>query len=295
MPDTWRKEPLTWAAIGVALLLWAAAFAGIRAGLESFGPGQVALFRFGTASIALAGYALATRMRLPDARDLPAMMAAGLLGITIYHVALNFGERTVTAGAASLLISTSPVFTAILSASVLKERVTPWGWTGIGISFAGIALITFGEGGELGLEPNALLILLAAVATSVYFIVSKRPLKRYTALEFTTYAIWAGTLPLLVFAPGLVREFPHATPEAIRAVLFLGLFPGAVSYLLWNHALSRMPASVLSTFLYFQPVNAVWIAWLWLGEVPSLLAIAGGAISLLGVVVVNTKGIAPAR
>lgn len=291
----WRSQPSTWAAIAIALLLWAAAFAGIRAGLKSYGPGQVALLRFGTASLVLGAYAVFTRMRLPDARDLPRIAAAGFLGITIYHVALNFGEQTVTAGAAALLISTSPVFTALLSTWLLGERITAWGWTGIIVSFLGVALITLGEGGHMRLEPGALLILLAAVTTSGYFIVSKRPLRRYTALEFTTYAIWAGTVPMLVFAPGLIQQIPSATTEATVAVVFLGIFPGAVSYVLWSLALSRMPATALSTFLYFQPVNASVIAWIWLAEVPSTLAIVGGVISLAGVVVVNSKGVRPAE
>jgi drug/metabolite transporter (DMT)-like permease len=289
----WRSQPSTWAAIIVALLLWAAAFAGIRAGLESYGPGQVALLRFGTASIVLLAYAIVTRMRLPDRRDLPRIAAAGFLGITVYHVALNYGEQTVTAGAAALLISTSPVFTAMLSTWFLGERITAWGWAGILVSFFGVALITLGEGGHMQFDPGALLIMVAAVTTSAYFILSKRPLRRYSALEFTTYAIWAGTLPMLVFAPGLLEQVPNATTEATVAVVFLGIFPGAVSYVLWSLALSRMPATVLSTFLYFQPVNAALIAWVWLAEVPSTLAIVGGVVSLAGVVVVNARGVAP--
>ena len=286
-----RHQPSTWIAIAVALLLWAAAFAGIRAGLRDYGPGQVALLRFGTASIVLLVYALIARLRMPDVRDLPRIALAGLLGITIYHVALNYGEQTVSAGAAALLISTSPIFTAMLSSFVLRETITGWGWTGIAISFAGVALIALGEGGEFGLEPNALLILLSAVTTSLYFIVSKKPLRRYSALEFTTYAIWAGTIPMLVFAPGLIEQMPVAAPSSTWAVVFLGVFPGAVSYVLWSLALSRMPASTLATFLYFQPVNATWIAWLWLREVPSVLAIVGGVISVAGVVVVNVRGV----
>ena len=70
------------------------------------------------------------------------------------------------------------------------------------------------------------------------------------------------------------------------------MFPAAVAYVLWSHALSRMPASVLATFIYFQPVNATVIAWIWLAEVPSSLAFIGGAISLIGVAIVNTKGVA---
>lgn len=288
----WRGQPSVWISIVVALLLWASAFAGIRAGLESYGPGQVALLRFATASVVLFVYASVTRMRLPDRRDIPIIVAAGFLGITVYHTALNFGEQTVTAGAAALLISTSPIFTAILSSAVLKERITPLGWGGIIVSFLGVALIAVGEGGGLSLSPDALVILLAAFAASLYMIVGKRPLRRYSALEFTTYMIWAGTVPLLVFAPGLVEQMPVADPASTWAIVFLGVFPGAVSYVLWSFALSRMPASVLATFLYAQPVNATLIAWVWLAELPSTLAIVGGVVSLAGVVVVNARGVA---
>lgn len=288
--DGWRREPSTWLAIIVALMLWASAFAGIRAGLESYGPGQVALLRFIIASFLFAAWAFVTRMRLPDLADIPRIVVAGLLGITVYHVALNHGEVVVTAGAASLIISTSPIFTALLSTAFIGERLSGWGWAGILVSFAGVVLISMGEGGDLELEPRALLVLLAAVSTSVYFIVSKRPLRRYSALEFTSYAVWAGTFPMLVFAPGLIEQFAEADRAATLSVIYLGIFPGAVSYALWSYALSRMPASMLATFLYFQPVNAIFIAWVWLGEIPAVLALAGGAISLAGVVVVNTKG-----
>src|SRR5215213_1869524 len=98
------------AALVVTTVLWASAFAGIRTGLEAYGPGQVARFRF--ASAVLAGYATLTRMRLPERRDLPAVFLAGLLAFAVYHVALNYGEVTVSAGSASILIATAPAFTA---------------------------------------------------------------------------------------------------------------------------------------------------------------------------------------
>jgi drug/metabolite transporter (DMT)-like permease len=290
MEPDWRREPKTWLAIVVALLLWASAFAGIRAGLVDYGPGEVALLRFGTASLVLGVYALATRMRIPDRRDLPVIALAGLLGITIYHVALNFGERTVSAGAAALIISSNPVFVSMLSSRFLGERITRWGWASIAISFVGVAMISFGEGGGMTINTDALLILVAAVSTSLYFIVSKPPLRRYSGLEFTSYAIWAGTLPLLVFAPGLLSQFAQAQPSATLAVIYLGIFPGAIAYVLWSHALSRMPASSLAPFLYIQPVQAAVIAWIWLGEIPALLTVVGGIVAITGVVLLNTKG-----
>jgi drug/metabolite transporter (DMT)-like permease len=297
---SWKRDPKTWMAIAVTLLLWASAFAGIRAGMrltpaglpgpDGYGPGEVALLRFGTASLALALYALITRMRLPDRRDYGRIAIAGLTGITIYHVALNFGEMTVQAGAASLLIAAGPVFTALMSSAVLGERLTVLGWLGIAVAFVGVGVISMSQGGGLTFDPGALLILLAAVSTSVFFIVSKKPLTHYTALEFTSYSIWAGTIPLLVFAPGLVQQFPSAAPSATIAIIYLGIFPAAIAYVLWNYALARMPASILSSFLYLAPVLAMGIAWVWLGELPTVLTIVGGAVAIVGVVIVQTKG-----
>lgn len=297
---TWKRDSRTWVAIVGVLLLWSSAFAGIRAGLritasggpgaDGYGPGELALLRFGTASLALAGYALAKRMRLPDRADLPRIALAGILGISVYHVALNFGEMTVHAGAASLLIAAGPVFTALLSAAFLRERLTRTGWGGILVAFAGVAIIALSSGKGLRFTPGALLILLSAAVAAVFSILSKQSLRRYAALEFTSYAIWAGTVPMLVFLPGLVRQAHTAALPATFAVVYLGLFPAAIAYVLWNYALARMPASLLSSFLYLSPVLAIGIAWLWLGEVPSLLTVLGGAIAIAGVMLVQTRG-----
>ena len=296
----WRRNPRTWIAIAVTLLLWASAFAGIRAamrltpsgvpGPDGYGPGQVALLRFGTASVVLGVFALLTRMRPPARRDLPRIALAGFLGITVYHVALNFGELTVSAGAASLLISAGPVFTALLSVMFLRERLTVLGWLGIAVAFAGVAVISVSGTDGLHFTPGALLVLLSAVVTAVYFILSKPALRHYTALEFTSYAIWAGTIPMLVFAPGLIQQFPNAAPSATLAVLYLGIFPAAIAYVMWSYALSHMPASLLSAFLYVSPVLAMLIAWVWIGEVPAVLTVVGGVVAIVGVIIVQTKG-----
>jgi len=299
---TWRREPRTWLSIAGLLLLWASAFAGIRAGLrltvagglgsDGYGPGELALLRFGTASTVLALYALATRMRPPDRTDLPRIGLAGFLGISVYHLALNFGEVTVHAGAASLLISAGPVFTALLSTLFLHERLTGVGWGGILLALAGVALIALSGGRGPHFTPGALLILLAAAAAATFSILSKQSLRRYGALEFTSYAIWVGTLPLFIYLPGLLRQLRLAAPSATAAVIYLGIFPGAIAYLLWNYSLSRMPASLLSSFLYLSPVIACFIAWVWLGEIPAGLTILGGVIAILGVILVQTKGYA---
>ncbi len=284
----------TAAALGLTLLLWASAFAGIRAGLNGYGPFQLALVRFLTASLVLGAYAVFARLRAPRTADLGRLGLLGFLGFTVYHLALNYGEQTVGAGAASLLIAAGPIFTALLAVVLLGERLNFWGWLGVLLGFGGVAMIALGEGGGLGFDPGSFWIVLAAFSTSLYFVFQKPLHSRYSALEITTYTLWAGTLWMLPFSKGLLTAIEKAPLSATLSALYLGVGPAALAYALWNYALGRMPASRVTSFLYLSPVLAIAIAWLWLGELPTALTVLGGGVAVAGVVVTNVWGRTPA-
>jgi drug/metabolite transporter (DMT)-like permease len=277
-------------ALALTLVLWASAFAGIREGLRAYTPGHLALLRFLVASVTLFVYALVTRMRLPAVRDVPAILLLGFIGITVYQVALSYGERSVSAGAASILVATVPCFTTILAAIFLRERIRLLGWLGIAISFAGVVIVVLGEGSGLNFATDALLILLASVAESVYFVVQKPYLKRYTGIELATYTIWAATLFMLVYSPGLPQQMQVAPITATLSIVYLGIFPAAIAYLAWSYALARMSASNTSSFLYVIPIFAILLAWPLLNEIPSLLSLVGGVVVIVGVALVNVRG-----
>jgi drug/metabolite transporter (DMT)-like permease len=226
-------------------------------------------------------------MRLPEVGDLPAIPLSGFLAFTVYHVALNYGELTVSAGGTGVLISTAPVFTALLAATSLKERLRLLGWAGLVVSFGGAALISLDEGEGLTLGTGALLVLLSAVCVSVYFVFQKPYLSKYGALAFTTYAILAGTILALPLMPGLVSQPLEAPIGTTLAMVYLGVFPTTVAYLTYTYAFSRMRASAAASFLYLVPVLAYLIAWLWIAETPTFLSALGGALALSGVLLVN--------
>jgi drug/metabolite transporter (DMT)-like permease len=290
VPDSldWRVV----ASLAFTLVLWASAFAAIRFCLRpgAYEPGHLALLRFLVASLTMLVCCIFVKVRLPVMRDVPTFFAMGFLGVALYHAALNYGQTTVGAGAASFLINTAPAFTALLALLVLKEKMRLWGWLGIALSMAGIFVIASGKKGGLQFDPNAFFIVLSALGASIHMILNKQILQRYTPLESTTFTILCGTLFLLVFSPGLLAGVAHAPRSATLVAIYIGVFPAALAYVSWAHVLSRLPASQTATFLYLMPGLAIMIAWLWLDEVPHIATLIGGAMALAGVILVNTYG-----
>lgn len=274
----------------LAVVTWGSAFTGIRVGLTAYTPAHLALLRFAIASLALAAYAAATRMPLPAGRALPGLALIGAVGIAFYNLALNYGQMTIPAGTASLLIASTPVWLALLAGLLLGERLSAWGWLGIVLSFCGVAAITLGTRSALGIDARALIVLAAALASGLYSLGQKPYLARYTPLQCTAYAIWSGTLLLLPFGGGLPAALRAAPVGPTMAVVYLGLMPAAAGYLAWAYLLARLPAGVAGSLLYLVPAVAMLVAWLWLGEVPAPLSLLGGGLVLVGVIVVNRWG-----
>ena len=282
-------------AAALTILLWSSAFPAISYGLRAFSPAELALLRFGIASLILTVPVASRAIVLPPRRDWPAVAVLSLLGLTVYQLSLGYAMTRVPAGAAAVIITLVPGVTAALAALRLGEVVCARMVAGLAVALAGAILVVFGSGHRVRFEPLALLVLVSVLVTSIYFVWQKPLLARTTPLGFTTLSIFFGTIGLLPFAPHLPGKLALVSVPHLAGVVYLAVAPTILGYFAWNWALSRASATSVSSFLYLQPLLAGVIAWLWLGQTMGALAIAGGLLAIGGVALTLRGSRTPAR
>ena len=277
------------AAALATVVLWASAFPTIRVGLTDFDPVPLAALRFAIAAVPMLVWLAIRRPALPAPRHLALAAACGLVGIALYNVLLNTGQKTVSAGAASFIVNTVPVITVVLAVLFLGERFGLRAWMGTLLSFAGVALIAVGQPGGLSFGSGATLVLLAAACQAVFFTLQRSLIPLYGPPLCATLAIVAGALFLSPWLKTAIAQAAAASPSGLAAVVYLGLFPGGVGFATWAVAQGAFGASRAANFLYLVPPVAVVLAIVLNGEIPGWATLLGGAIAIAGVVIVNTR------
>ena len=268
---------------------WGYSPTGIHIGLQAYEPGHLALLRFLLASAFMAVVAVLRGISLPNRRDLPLLLALGFFAVSLHHVALNFGQQSVSAGASSVLAQSTPLFSTLLARFVFKDRVSAWRWGCVFLGLIGVVIVVAGDHGLGSIDAHGLLIVLAAVSWSFYFALQKHHSRRYDGLTLVCYTVWFGTLLLLVYLPGLVNQVITAPVEVQLAVIGLGIFPSALAYLAWAYVLTHVDLSRATMTLYLIPPTAMAIASFALGERPTLMIVAGALVVLVSVLALNLE------
>lgn len=162
------------------------------------------------------------------------------------------------------------------------------GWIGGVISFIGIAFISFSQGVLFNLIAGIIYIISSRFRKPI-FRFSNSVLKKYGFLPFTIYTILSSTVCMLIFLPGMYQEILVAPLEVNLSVIYLGLFPTVLPYIALAYIISHTGASEATSSLYLTPVIACFIAWVWLGEVPTFISVVGGVITILGVLIAHVS------
>lgn len=293
-----RERTLAYLKLSFAVAVWGASFIATKVVLREVSPVTVVWLRFSMGVVILgAAVYLRKQLSFPSFKDLGYFALLGFIGITFHQWLQSTGLVTSEATTTAWIVATTPVFIALLGWLVLKER---FGWdaaAGIGLATLGVLLVvtkgnlTSLASGQFG-APGDILILISSVNWAVFSVMSRRGLRKHPAARMMFYVMAAGWLFTCV--PFLAnegwREIPRLTMNGWVGVGFLGIFCTGLAYIFWYDGLQAVPASQAGVFLYFEPLVAVVVAAVVLGEALAVAALAGGGIILAGVWLVNRDG-----
>ena len=280
----------TIAALGT-IFLWASAFPAVKYLLDYYSAESIMLFRFIIASLTLGIIVAIKKVKLPEKKDLPLFGIGGFVGIFLYMWLFNTGADAVPSGVSGFLIASAPVFTTLFSIFILKEKVKLLSWLGMFVSLGGLIMITVSQMRGFALNMGVILLVGASISTSLYIIIQRQLIKKYTPLEATSYCIFFGTLFMFVFLPDFIREIPGVPVFANMVSIYLGVFPAALAYLSWSYALSKARSTAnVTMFLYLIPFLATLLAFFWLDERLSPSAFIGGIVIILGMFISSKWG-----
>lgn len=275
--------------LAAMLTLWALSFILNEVALGSLQPVTVVAGRW-SVTAALALLLLARRgqvgaFNMALRRDWRAFFLLSLFGVTLLYGLQVAGQARTSAMNTGLLANTVPVFTALLAAAFMGQRLRAAGWVGILLALVGAWVISAGGlrwqmHWETALGDG--LVLLSSLAGALYFIWGSRLLAGYAPLVVTAAAATLGVLTLALPALLLGQESVWTWP-AVAAVLALGIGPGLLANLWWWETVEWLGATRAAIYIYLIPLLTMLLAVLLLDEPIGPAQLAGAALLLAGV------------
>ncbi|MHC1772861.1 MAG: DMT family transporter [Flexilinea sp.] len=271
----------------IAILCWTLAYVYTKLALQYYSPMSIGFLRYLLASILLIIVLIIGKVKPPQKKDFLWFFASGTLGFSLYMVVFNTGMKQVTSATSSILISTAPIFTALLAWILFKENLQAYQWIAVTMEFVGILLLTL-IGGNFSSNSGVFLLLFCAVMLAFYNLIQRKLTKTYTALQITSYSILIGTVMLSVFSPTALRELKNAPTDQIVNIIILGIFPSAIAYVSWTQAIAKAKKTSQATiYMFFIPLLSALTGFLIAGEKLELSTILGGTVIIFGMLLFN--------
>ena len=248
----------------------------------------LAFLRFAIGAACIAGIAVAIGSTRAKRKDIPATLALGALFFGVFPWTFSQSLLFIPASLGAIILATMPVLTLVIASGIGVEAFTRNKLIGTGFAFFGVAVAVASPGAFEGLAGFELavgvaLMLATSLCGAIYNVFSRPYLQRNDAVAFTTLCMTSGTIFLLPFAA--VQAFANGVPtismSGLLAVLFLGTLGGGIGFYLWIWALQRTTPTKVAIFVTLNPIAAVALAAVGLGE--EFRSIIGvGLILMLG-------------
>jgi drug/metabolite transporter (DMT)-like permease len=302
-PATKTGAPAKFGVTDVGLIVMSAIWGGhytvLKYGLQTMAPFTFSAVRMVSALVILAILAATVRdTPRPSWRDIRAMMALGLIGNGLYQLLFMIGMTQTRAGIAALIIAASPAWVAITGRLLGRERVTSRSWAGIGLQLLGVTCVVLSTNmldGPGGASFYTLLIILCGVIWSFYTVLLQPYTTRIHPLHLSVATLSSGaTLMFIVALPGLVTlDFREIAPSAWWALSYSTILAMIVAYLLYYRGIRVIGPTRTAVYGNLQPVIAIAVAWVLLGEAPGIWQWIGTILIMGGLLLSRSAPVKP--
>lgn len=288
-----NKQLLAYLAYSSVCFFWGTTYLAIRIGVEVFPPALFAGLRFLVAGVLLLGVLLMLGHRLPALAELRKMAITGISLLAIANGSVVWAEQFVPSGLAALIVATVPFWMVAIDARRTDGgKLTTRKVAGMIIGFLGLIILLWPElRGSLdrAFLAGIVALFIAPLAWAWGSIYSKYCGLKTPPLMAAAIQMLIAGLALTLFG-GLKGEFSLLswTTQGMAALGYLVVFGSVVGYSSYIYALDKLPAAMVSTYAYINPIVAVVLGWLVLDERLDSLMLIAMAIILAGVVLVKT-------
>jgi drug/metabolite transporter (DMT)-like permease len=224
-------------------------------------------------------------------RDWLELAALGFVGHFLYQYLFIGGLALTTVANSSLMLATTPVVIALISAVLGYERVGARHWAGAALSLLGIYIVV-GRGvalGGRGLRGD-LMMIAAVLCWALYTLGSRRLISRHSPVGVTGLSMSIGTLVYVPMMWSHVRavSWGDVTPRTWTSIVYSSIFALGVAYTIWYAAVRQIGSARTSVYSNVIPIVAMLTAVLFLGEPLRLVNVIGATAVLVGVALTRT-------
>ncbi len=288
----------------VALILfWGSSFVVVKIALaEGLTPVSIATFRFLLAgglfalTLTVKAFRKSSGRSLVHKGDLPILALLAVSGVTLFYLAQYTGIKMAGADIAAIFACfLSPIFIAVASTVILKERISKGQVSGIGFAAVGTLVVVLG--GSISVQFSSdfvygsIVLFATPILWAFYTLLGKRTIEKYNPILVLTYVTVFGGLLLLPFsvADGSVRLVLSLSLSSWLAIAYLSVTCTLIGYYIWFYAVEKVGATVTSSFLFAEPLVTVFLAALLVAEKITVPITVGALLIFAGVYLVTRR------
>jgi len=258
---------------------------------HGFQPLAYSTVRYGLASLVFIAIAVVAERSLRiERRDLGLVLGAAT-ALFVNQIGFVYALKTTSASVIALILAATPIFAALIGLAFGTEVLPRRFWAGAALSFAGVALVALGAGGEIGGDAAGIAFgILTAATWAVYSILITPLMARYTPSRISAVVLplsWVGIA--LIGMPQTRSQDWSLGWEVWVLLVFATLGPLVVTNILWFHSLDRIGASRATLATNLQPFAAAICAVVLLGETIDVVQILGGLLIGVGILAARRR------